>query len=54
MADGHSTPRKAEEKHILRKLAGAGLNLLRSSIVLQAVGFASGVRSVKSQELFLN
>jgi hypothetical protein len=34
MADVHSTAREAEEKHILRKLVGAGLNLLRSSIVL--------------------
>ena len=34
MVDVNSTPRKAEEKHILRKLVGAGLNLLRCSIVL--------------------
>jgi hypothetical protein len=33
MADVYSTSRKAEEKHILRKLVGAESDLLRSSFV---------------------
>jgi hypothetical protein len=46
MADVYSTPRKAEEKHILRKLVGAGL---RVSGTLNSKVPDTLVRSIKLQ-----